>query len=166
MKVYFGASMFSEKDLTFNASLAKKIREKCKGIDLYLPQENTSINDKSLCADSIMIFDADTKRLEDADVLFCPLDEDLGLACEIGYFASLAKLNPSKIIIAIYSDSRDGSLPHSLEKEKLLQERIAESQFSYLNLYLVGAVKKYGKIYRNSDEAIEALKNLYLNCKN
>lgn len=161
MKVYYGASLFTEKDLSYNAQLAKEIRKACPGIELYVPQENASINDKTKSADSIMIFDGDTQRLQESDVLFCFLDEDLGLATEIGYFAALCKADSARRIIGIYSDMRDGSIPHSFEKEKLMQKKIAESQFSYINLYLVGAVKKYGQLYHTSKEAIQALKEFY-----
>ena len=91
------------------------------------------------------------------------MDEDLGLACEIGYFAALCAEDKNREIIAIYSDSRDGSREHSLDKEELMRKSIAESQFSYINLYLVGAVKKSGKIFRSSKEAIEYLKSKYQN---
>ena len=163
MNVYFGASLFNEKDLTYNASLADKIRKEIPNINLYLPQENKSINDKSNSANSIKIFEADTEKLEKVDILFCNLDDDLGLACEIGYFVSLAKKDKNKKIIAIFSDSRDGSLPHAKSKEELLSSSIAESQFCYINLYLIGAIKSYGKIFHSSSEAINYLKELAIN---
>ncbi|MCP9625350.1 nucleoside 2-deoxyribosyltransferase, partial [Nocardia otitidiscaviarum] len=70
---------------------------------------------------------------------------DAGVASEIGYFYSM-----NKPIIGVYSDIRQGAGANT-EKIEALDE-IAESPFSYINLYTVGLVKKRGKVVRNSDE--------------
>ncbi len=46
-KIYF-ADLFSQADLRYNAYLVEQIRQLDKIIDLYLPQENAAINDKSV----------------------------------------------------------------------------------------------------------------------
>ena len=46
MKIYFANALFSQAELNYNAQLAAKIRQLDQTIDLYLPQENDSINDK------------------------------------------------------------------------------------------------------------------------
>ena len=47
IQVYLAGSMFCEADRMYNAFLAEKIRERLgEDIDLYVPQENKSINDK------------------------------------------------------------------------------------------------------------------------
>ena len=58
LNVYLAGGMFSEADRMYNAYLAQKIRERFSAdqIDLYVPQENLSINDKTKCADSRAIF--------------------------------------------------------------------------------------------------------------
>lgn len=58
VNVYLAGSMFCEADRFYNAYLAKRIRElpEYEFINLYVPQENASINDKTKCADSRAIF--------------------------------------------------------------------------------------------------------------
>lgn len=57
VQVYLAGSMFCEADRMYNELLAKRIRERLDGlIDLYVPQENQSINDKTKCANSHDIF--------------------------------------------------------------------------------------------------------------
>ena len=57
VNVYLAGSMFCEADRMYNALLAQKIRERVgEHIDLYVPQENLSINDKTKCANSHDIF--------------------------------------------------------------------------------------------------------------
>ncbi len=41
----------------------------------------------------------------------------------------------------------------------MLNNNIAESQFSYVNLYSVGAIKKYGKLFKTVEELINILKD-------
>ena len=45
-KAYLAGPIFTEKDKMFLDYLAKNIREICHDIDLYVPHENTEINDK------------------------------------------------------------------------------------------------------------------------
>ena len=152
--IYFGAPLFSESELMYNEFVVKQIREKFgDSVAVYLPQENEAINDKSGYADSVMIADGDTAYLEEADVLVAVIDGqtvDVGLATEIGIF-----YNTNRPIIAIYSDSRQGTFGNE-DKIKALDE-IAESQFSYVNLYTVGIIKKRGHIVRGYEEMLEAL---------
>ena len=76
---------------------------------------------------------------------------DPGVASEIGvtYQAGIP-------IVALYSDTRQQGATHP-EKLAALQE-LAESQFSYINLYTVGLVKLNGEVVASSSEAIEAIK--------
>ena len=65
INVYLAGSMFCEADRMYNAYLAERIREHFGDrIDLYVPQENQSINDKTKCADSHDIFWGDYNRLK------------------------------------------------------------------------------------------------------
>lgn len=166
INMYLGGSLFTEKDQTYLASIAEKIRTECAknnfSIDLYVPQENSDINDKTKFADSVAIYDGDTARLMHTDIFIFSLDEDLGLAAEIGYYANKCQmydglLGKGPYMIGIYSDTRDMSIPHDSKKELYGNKNIAESQFSYYNLYVIGAIKKYGKLVRNSDEAVSAI---------
>lgn len=155
INIYFGAPLFSESELMYNKHVVDTMRLIFKDkVNIYLPQENMSINNKDNFASSTMIADGDNAYLEDADILIAVLDgqtTDVGLSAEIGYFYSM-----KKPIIAIYSDSRQGNVTD--KKVEALKE-IAESQWSYINLYLVGMIKQSGKIVRGYKELIEELSN-------
>ena len=70
--------MFCEADRMYNAFLAEKIREHLgEDIDLYVPQENKSINDKTKCADSHDIFWGDYNRLQKCDIFIARIDGDI-----------------------------------------------------------------------------------------
>lgn len=154
VNVYLGGPLFSEADQLFNEQLAARIRERFgEQISLYSPQENEAINDKSGYANSIDIFEGDNEYLDRTDILIAHLDGpviDPGLAAEIGYF-----YHSGRPILGLYSDSRQGHY-HNQDKIDALEE-VAESQFSYINLYVVGAVKKRGQIFKSSEELMEAL---------
>lgn len=156
VKVYFGAPLFSEQERMYNSYVVNVLREEYGDkINIYLPQENMSINNKENFASATMIADGDNAYLEDADILIAVLDgqtTDVGLSAEIGYFYSM-----KKPIIAIYSDSRQGNVT---DKKVEALDDIAESQFSYINLYLIGMIKQRGKIVRSYKELIEELSNV------
>ena len=88
IQVYLAGSMFCEADRMYNAYLAEKIREAVGDyIDLYVPQENQSINDKTKCANSHDIFWGDYNRLQNCDIFIARIDGDIppsGTSAEIG----------------------------------------------------------------------------------
>lgn len=88
IQVYLAGSMFCEADRMYNALLAEKIRERVgEHIDLYVPQENLSINDKTKCANSHDIFWGDYNRLQSTDIFIARIDGDIppsGTSAEIG----------------------------------------------------------------------------------
>jgi nucleoside 2-deoxyribosyltransferase len=88
IQVYLAGSMFCEADRMYNALLAEKIRERVGDyIDLYVPQENLSINDKTKCANSHDIFWGDYNRLQRCDIFIARIDGDIppsGTSAEIG----------------------------------------------------------------------------------
>lgn len=88
IQVYLAGSMFCEADRMYNALLAEKIRERVGNyIDLYVPQENLSINDKTKCANSHDIFWGDYNRLQNCDIFIARIDGDIppsGTSAEIG----------------------------------------------------------------------------------
>lgn len=145
-KIYFGASLFTQGDREFNAKVVKQIRDKNLG-EVYTPAENMSINDKSGYADSVTIYQADNEQLGQADILVAVLDGDVidaGLASEIGWFARLAETSDKpKKIIGLYTDIRQGGVTDA--KVGALSN-LVESPFTYVNLYVVGAVKSNGTV--------------------
>lgn len=88
LKVYLAGGMFCEADRMYNTYLAERIRERFGDrIDLYVPQENQSINDKTKCADSHAIFWGDYNRLQNCDIFIARIDGDIppsGTSAEIG----------------------------------------------------------------------------------
>ena len=153
-KIYFASPLFSEMELAFNKVLVEKIRNQFPEVEVYLPQEQMAINDKSSYADSTMIAQYDTDALLESDLMIAVLDGaviDVGVASEIGvaYHADMP-------ILGLYTDSRQQGADNP-QKLDALQE-VAESQFSYVNLYTAGLVKLRGEIVSSSDELLEALK--------
>ncbi|MHC5227257.1 nucleoside 2-deoxyribosyltransferase [Enterococcus sp. LJL99] len=160
MKIYFAGPMFAQADLLYNDHLVKKIRAISEKIDVYLPQENGAINDKTAYADSKMIALADTEKVLESDLLIAVLDGlviDPGVASEIG--VAYAKGIP---MIGLYTDTRQQGADNSRKIEAL--NTVAENQFHYLNLYTVGLLKLNGSVV--SDElSLFSLVNEQLNDK-
>ncbi len=71
MKGYLANGLFSIGDRYVNEQLAKAIREAVPEIDLYVPQENAAINDKTAYANSEIIAEADLSKLEESDFFNC-----------------------------------------------------------------------------------------------
>jgi nucleoside 2-deoxyribosyltransferase len=155
MKIYLANGLFSEADYNYNEYLADKFIE--LGYDVYAPQRNTAINDKTKSATSIQIYDGDTNELDSADILVAVLDGiaiDPGVAAEVGYFSA-----KGKTIYGLYTDSRESSKTQNPAKVKALGKAL-ENQFSYSNLYVVGAVKKYGNVFLSSKDLFKHLKKI------
>ena len=153
MKIYFANALFSQAELNYNAQLAAKIRQLDQTIDLYLPQENDSINDKQAYADSKMIAQADTEKLLASDLMVAVLDGlsiDNGVASEIG--VAYAKEIP---IIGLYTDTRQQGSSNQQKLQALGQ--IAENQFHYVNLYTTGLIKLNGTIVNSEADLLEAV---------
>jgi nucleoside 2-deoxyribosyltransferase len=153
MKIYLAAPLFSEADLMYNSLLFDEII--VRGHEVYAPQKNATINDKSNFADSIMIYNGDKKQLDWADTLIAVLDGpviDPGVAAEIGYFAAQGKM-----ILGLYTDSRDCSKGYSNKQKINTLDVPMENQFSYANLFVVGAVKENGQIFTNRDDLLAYL---------
>ena len=158
MKIYFANALFSQAELNYNAQLAAKIRQLDQTIDLYLPQENDSINDKQAYADSKMIAQADTEKLLASDLMVAVLDGlsiDNGVASEIG--VAYAKEIP---IIGLYTDTRQQGSSNQQKLQALGQ--IAENQFHYVNLYTTGLIKLNGTIVNSEADLLEAVKKYLL----
>ena len=152
-KVYFASPLFSNMELRYNAWVVEMIRKEYKDLDVYVPQEQGDINDKSQYANSLMIAKADTDALLASDVLVAVLDGliiDPGVASEIG-----VAFQAGIPIIGLYTDSRQQGYDVK-EKIEALSE-IAESQFSYVNLYTAGLIKLNGSIVDTEEKMIAAL---------
>lgn len=166
MKAYLANSLFSQADLIYNEVIASRLREEFE-IDLYVPQENTAINEKSSYANSIMISRGDDEQLLDSDFLIAVIDGveiDSGVACEIGKFAGfdinyqLRTGKKPRPIFALFTDTRQQGRDNP-KKLQALRVEATENQFPYRNLYVVGTIKNSGGIISSSiDELVEDIK--------
>lgn len=154
MKVYFANDLFNDGTLMYNEHVVSKIEEELPDVEVYLPQRNDAINDKTQYADSLTIVKADYEELEDSDVLVAVIDsDDSGVALEIGMFYMM-----NKPIIGIYTDTRRVAYGNEQKKEAI--DILGENQIAYTNLMVIGAIKERGELVDNHEEAIRLLKNL------
>lgn len=157
MKAYLANGLFSIGDRYVNEVLAKAIREAVPGIDLYVPQENDAINDKSNYADSLAIAKADLNSLKESDVLIAVIDGveiDSGVAAEIGAFSML-----NRPIVALFSDVRQLGRDNQQKIDALIADGV-ENQFIYRNLFVIGLLKQNGTIVQTIDEVAAAVKRI------
>lgn len=154
MKAYLANGLFSLGDRLVNEQLAGAIRQAVPGIELYVPQENDVINDKSAYADSTSIAEADLSMLQQSDVLIAVLDGveiDSGVAAEIGAFSML-----NRPIVGVFTDVRQQGRDNPKKIEALVADGI-ENQFVYRNLFVIGLIKRNGVIATSIEEAVKAV---------
>ncbi len=163
MKAYLANGLFSMGDRLINSLIASEVRKEIQGIDLYVPQENDEINDKSLYADSVTIAKADMDRLRESEFLIAVIDGveiDSGVAAEIGAFYMM-----NKPIFALFTDVRQEGRDNEKKIQALVRDG-TENQFVYRNLFVIGLIKESkGNIYSTVDQLIDGIKE-YLKGKN
>lgn len=156
-KIYFAAPLFSEPDRDYNVKVYNRIMDELGDrVDIYLPQDNPEINDKTAYANSIAIANADYEYLNKSDVMIALIDgasTDVGVALEVGI--AFEKRMP---IIGLYTDVRQQGTDNQ-QKLEALQE-IGENQFDYKNLMLTGVIKISWELVNNIDDLINELKRL------
>lgn len=150
VKMYFANSLFNEADRDYNMKIYNRLKEEFgASLDIYLPQLNDAINDKTAYASAQMIADADVEELESSDFLLAILDSnDVGVALEIGI--AYARNMP---IIGLYTDVRQ----HGAENKKKIEaiKSIGENQFSYINLMETGLIMNKGFLVNNINDVVE-----------
>ena len=160
--------MFCEADRMYNAFLAEKIRERLgEDIDLYVPQENKSINDKTKCADSHDIFWGDYNRLQKCDIFIARIDGDIppsGTSAEIGimsqrrqYWEQNKTTEFPPMILGLCTDSRNPKRTYLDAKNELMKNEDYESQYCYFNLFTLGCIKVNGELATSVDDLIDKL---------
>lgn len=156
MRGYFASHFFNAAMFEWTEKVASRIEEET-GIELYVPQRNSSINDKKnndhIITD-IKISQADTAELKKSNILFACLDGltiDDGVAAEIMAHGVMKELeeeygvnkNFPRTIIGILTDMRYlGTGENKL----------------YRNLMIMGKVKEHGKVvigYPGDDSYID-----------
>ena len=166
MRIYLAAPIFAEWNREYNEKIAQRIEKEFPNVELYVPQRNQTINNKKLCATAEQICEGDfTNNLDHDDIVIALVDGDtpgIGTVVECAYFARMCEEEiqhqgyTNKTIISLYTDSRECSHTNNTAKNNMLNE-FAESQYSYLNLLLVGVLKRYGTMCSSIDEVLEAL---------
>lgn len=155
MRIYLGGPMFTYADVINNLRLAEKLRD--NGFNVYCPNENESINDKSrtdITAERIYM--ADIEELEKSNVFLCQVAEDSGTMWEAGYMDCLNKKVDAKRYlgaIGLATDIRLQTLPDP-EKSGI------DNQSMYLNQFIIGGLKLSLGVYTNEDNLISKLKEL------
>ena len=168
IQVYLAGSMFCEADRMYNAFLAEKIRERLgEDIDLYVPQENKSINDKTKCADSHDIFWGDYNRLQKCDIFIARIDGDIppsGTSAEIGimsqrrqYWEQNKNTEFPPMILGLCTDSRNPKRTYLDAKNELMKNEDYESQYCYFNLFTLGCIKVNGELATSVDDLVDKL---------
>ena len=77
MKIYLGGPMFDLPNVRYNLDLAKRIR--ALGYEVYCPNENASINDKTRTDITPEgVYQADIDELMSANIFLCQVAEDSG----------------------------------------------------------------------------------------
>lgn len=158
MRIYLGGLMFTYADIVNNLRLAKKLRE--NGFEVYCPNENDSINDKTrtdITGEKIYL--ADIEEVENSNVFLCQVVEDSGTMWEAGYMDCLSKkVDQSRYlgVIGLATDIRLRSLPNPEKKG-------VDNQAMYINQFTVGGLKLSLGLYTDEDELISRLKELDLN---
>ncbi|TQR21696.1 nucleoside 2-deoxyribosyltransferase [Psychrobacillus vulpis] len=154
-KGYLANGLFGLGDRLVNELVAKEVRAMIPGVNLYVPQENMAINDKSAYADSLAIAYADIEALKESDFLVAIIDGveiDAGVAAEIGAFSML-----NRPIFALYTDTRQQGRDNAKKIDALVADG-TENQFMYRNLFVVGLIKQNGVIVNSIEQLGEALK--------
>ena len=160
--------MFCEADRMYNAFLAEKIRERLgEDIDLYVPQENKSINDKTKCADSHDIFWGDYNRLQKCDIFIARIDGDIppsGTSAEIGIMSQRRQhweqnktTEFPPMILGLCTDSRNPKRTYLDAKNELMRNEDYESQYCYFNLFTLGCIKVNGELATSVDDVVDKL---------
>ena len=160
--------MFCEADRMYNAFLAEKIRERLgEDIDLYVPQENKSINDKTKCANSHDIFWGDYNRLQKCDIFIARIDGDIppsGTSAEIGIMSQRRQdweqnktTEFPPMILGLCTDSRNPKRTYLDAKNELMKNEDYESQYCYFNLFTLGCIKVNGELATSVDDLVDKL---------
>lgn len=172
-KVYVGGSLFTDKQIAQRIREEELLKKNFKNIDIYNPITNDEINDKTKQPTAKDIFEQDTKKVIESDIITADLDDiDEGLAMELGVayginymltminmaiqengvvdkqcFFEMNKSIPYKKIFATYSDIRQDT-----KNENGIYKSVGKNQ------YVIGGVELIGKIHRHFEDVIKDLK--------
>lgn len=153
-KGYLANGLFNIGERMVNEIIAKRLRDNMKDLDLYVPQENGSVNDKQAFADSIMITKADLGELSESDFMVAVIDGntiDEGVCGEIGFAYALGIP-----VFGLWTDVRQFGRDNQKKIDALIADG-AENQFMYRNLLITGMIKDSGGGIVHSVDDLEFL---------
>ena len=151
MKVYLGGPMFERADIDYNLMLAEKLRQ--KGIEVYCPNENMQINDKSRTdITPEKIYRADIDEMLTCNVFLCRISDDPGVMWEGGYMDCLSQINSERYYgcVGLTTDIRWQTKPTP-------QASGVDNQSYYFNGFVIGGLKLSLGVYYDIDTLIDAL---------
>lgn len=154
IKIYIATPMFEQADIEYNYKLASILRS--EGFDVYCPNENSSINDKS--KNDITpekIYQADINELLLCNVLLCRLCDDPGVMWEAGYMDCLRAQKGEKYYgcIGLTTDIR-WQTPYNQVLKK------ADNQCYYYNGFVVGGLNLSLGVHYSMESLINRLKQI------
>src|ERR1700733_10873708 len=136
MKIYLGGPMFDLPNITFNLQLAGLLRT--RGFEIYCPNENAEINDKSrtdITPEHVYL--QDLNQLLDCNVFLCQVAEDSGTMWESGLMDCLStRVNPSRYygVLGLATDIRLQTTPNPAKIG-------VDNQSWAINAFIIGALK-------------------------
>ena len=152
MKIYLGGPMFDLPNITFNLQLAGLLRT--RGFEIYCPNENADINDKSrtdITPENVYL--QDLNQLLDCNVFLCQVAEDSGTMWESGLMDCLStRVNPSRYygVLGLATDIRLQTTPNPAKIG-------VDNQSWAINAFIIGALKNSLGIVGSVDEMLARL---------
>jgi nucleoside 2-deoxyribosyltransferase len=146
MKVYLAGPLFSVAERALLEDLCHHMEQ--DGFDVFLPHR-----DVGGPTTPHEIFSADYAGLATANVLVAWLDGsaiDDGTACEIGMFSELCRTDPA----------RHYGLIGFLTDWRAVARRTVGLAGAGLNLFVVGAIERYGAICWTQEELLDRLREM------
>jgi hypothetical protein len=147
MRVYLAGPLFSDAEREWLDGLARRLRD--EGFDCFVPHENFDALQELTPGE---VFRVDAEGLRSANAVVAWLDGpvvDDGTACEIGLFAQLVEGGDPRYrgIVGIVTDLR-------------LERRRGHAVGDGMNLFVVGAIERVGRVCWSVDDAVAALRQL------
>jgi Nucleoside 2-deoxyribosyltransferase len=157
MKIYLGGPMFDLPNVRYNLELARRVR--ALGYEVYCPNENAAINDKTR-TDIVpeRVYQVDIEELMSANIFLCQVAEDSGTMWEAGYMDCLARhVDPRRYlgVIGLATDIRLATLPDPSKSGP-------DNQAWAINAFISGGLKSSLGIYLNEDDLFAKLKDLQI----
>ena len=147
--------MFLQANIINNLRLANKLRD--HGFEVYCPNENKTINDKTrtdITAEKIYI--SDKEELLRSNVFICQISEDSGTMWETGFMDCLSQFaDKDKYygVVGLITDIRLQTIPDP-------QKSGVDNQSFYINQFIVGGLKMSLGIYTDEDSMISRLETI------